>query len=590
VFDGVEGVLPNPPIKLPALAVQEYGPDAMPVAPDPQPKALPAAGPVAKEGEGAAPTGGITSETGLYSYDLERGEDDGDDDPAEVAKELLTFRRYSRGRRKAGEWRDFRFEHVTSGEARRLNEQGRASVAKDGAPGLTSRSGMISLDLPDGLISPVPGGLTDHHVTICYLGPDVDDELWTAVSMRAREAAMGVPGPLDGTVSGIGAFPPSGSSDGKVPVWAAVAIPGAEGLREALGDLSASEHKNWSPHCTLTYLAPGEPLPAPLEPVEVTFTHLSVHRGDEVIRFPFGGGGAAVVAKAGGPPKAPPGNWPGWALDLRTAAYWAPKVTAAAQQALSRGQLDGIAAAYAADHPGQDGKATGKRDRNAAALAWLLARGVKVPMQDHAGGITADSVLIGGASAQASAAGEDDAETGDWTPGGTSSAKQQAEGLGLAALLAALLGGDGKAPAGSGEGGGEDLPDVAGEMEEGYLNVVSRVLAGWDPDVAADELAGMLAEAVADGAYAEALTVTQITMVAGQAALQWYLSNNVMLVRWITERDDRVCRICLTNEADDPRLPGIPFSSGDTAAPIHPRCRCAVIPAEYSGALPVSGA
>jgi 2'-5' RNA ligase len=113
-----------------------------------------------------------------------------------------------------------------------------------------------------------------------------------------------VPGPLSGTVSGVGCFPPSGGSDGKVPAWAAVGLPGAEVLRNALADLSASEHKDWTPHVTLAYLGEGEQLPAPLEPVPVTFTHLSVHRGGDVERFPLGGG---PVAKAGdrGVPKAP---------------------------------------------------------------------------------------------------------------------------------------------------------------------------------------------------------------------------------------------------------------------------------------------
>jgi len=132
------------------------------------------------------------------------------------------------------------------------------------------------------------GGVDDFHVTVVYLGKDVDDDTFAAVCERARQAAALVPGPLEGTVSGVGAFPPSDSSDGKVPAWAAVAIPGAEVLRNALADLSASEHKDWTPHVTLAYLDPGDPLPAPLEPVPVTFACLSVHRGDDVVRFPFG--------------------------------------------------------------------------------------------------------------------------------------------------------------------------------------------------------------------------------------------------------------------------------------------------------------
>ena len=147
---------------------------------------------------------------------------------------------------------------------------------------------MISLDLPEGTITPVPGGVTDHHVTVVYLGPDVDDDAYAVACQRAASAAAAMPGPLAAEVGGIGSFPPSGSSDGKVPAWAAVLIPGAERLREALADLSASEHTDWKPHVTLAYVDPGDPLPARVPQTPVTFTHLSVHRGDDVARFPLG--------------------------------------------------------------------------------------------------------------------------------------------------------------------------------------------------------------------------------------------------------------------------------------------------------------
>lgn len=107
-------------------------------------------------------------------------------------------------------------------------------------------------------------------------------------------------------------------------------------------------------------------------------------------------------------------------------------------------------------------------------------------------------------------------------------------------------------------------------MSDGYLNVVSRVLAGWDPDTAADELSGMLADAVADGAYAEALTVTQITVVAGQAALDYYLANGTTDVYWQTTPG--ACPLCLANEAASPIRAGDAFPSGDLRPPGHPHC------------------
>jgi 8-oxo-dGTP pyrophosphatase MutT (NUDIX family)/2'-5' RNA ligase len=173
-----------------------------------------------------------------------------------------------------------------------------ADLGKASGYSLNSRSGMISLDLPPGTISPVPGGVDDHHITVVYLGPDVDDDAFAVACQRAASAAALVPGPLAGALSGIGTFPPSGSSDGKVPIWAGVMLPGAEVLRDALEDLSASEHTDWKPHVTLAYVEPGEALPDPLPATPVTFTHLSVHRGHgEVVRFPLGPAGKSAPAE-----------------------------------------------------------------------------------------------------------------------------------------------------------------------------------------------------------------------------------------------------------------------------------------------------
>lgn len=162
-------------------------------------------------------------------------------------------------------------------------------AGKAAVPGLTSRSGMISLDLPPGTLGPVPGGVDPDHVTVVYLGPDLDDSAFAGACRRAAEAARHVPGPLVGILAGVGSFEPSGGSGGKVPAFVPARIPGAGRLRNDLADLSASEHPDWNPHVTLAYLEQGEPLPDPVTPVPVTFTHLSVHRGDDVERFPLGG-------------------------------------------------------------------------------------------------------------------------------------------------------------------------------------------------------------------------------------------------------------------------------------------------------------
>lgn len=154
---------------------------------------------------------------------------------------------------------------------------------------LSPRSGMISLDLPPGTVGQVPGGVTDHHVTVVYLGKDVSDQAFGEACQRAQDAAGRVPGPLSATLTGIGTFPPSDGSDGRTPVFIPASIPGGDHLRNDLADLSASEHADWKPHVTLAYAGPGDPLPAEQPHRVVQFTHLAVHRGDDVRRFPLGG-------------------------------------------------------------------------------------------------------------------------------------------------------------------------------------------------------------------------------------------------------------------------------------------------------------
>jgi hypothetical protein len=151
---------------------------------------------------------------------------------------------------------------------------------------------MVSLDLPKGTIAPIDGGLDDHHLTVVFLGSDVDDDLFDEVCTYARGVASTLDGPLSGTVGGIGSFEPSDSSDGKVPAYAVPDVDGLDDLRAAFEQFNASEHTDYVPHITLGYLDEDDPLPAPVPKTPVTFTHLAVHRGDDVVRVPLGPLGA----------------------------------------------------------------------------------------------------------------------------------------------------------------------------------------------------------------------------------------------------------------------------------------------------------
>lgn len=155
-------------------------------------------------------------------------------------------------------------------------------------PTLTDRSGMIALEVPDGTLPRMPGGMTDHHVTLAYLGDDVDDAGY-AKAIKAAKHAASRHGPLAGQLGGIGAFPPG---DDGTPVWATVDVPGLAELRHTLVQHMgghASEH-GYTPHATLTYVKPGQPMPKPLPPTNVKFSHVSVHRGNQIVRIPLAGG------------------------------------------------------------------------------------------------------------------------------------------------------------------------------------------------------------------------------------------------------------------------------------------------------------
>ncbi|MFI6634293.1 2'-5' RNA ligase family protein [Nonomuraea fuscirosea] len=136
------------------------------------------------------------------------------------------------------------------------------------------------LAVPDG----VPAD--DLHVTLAYLGKDLDEAaLATVADVVAAVAADS--GLLAGTVGGIGAFP--AGEDG-VPVYVPVDVPGLEVLRQRLVDrlaeagiAPAADH-GYTPHVTLTYLPEGEvTMPAPVPAHEVAFGEVSVVRGDELL-------------------------------------------------------------------------------------------------------------------------------------------------------------------------------------------------------------------------------------------------------------------------------------------------------------------
>lgn len=510
-------------------------------------------------------------------------------------------------------------------------------VAKSGTPGLTKRSGMISLDLAPGTVPTVPGGVDDHHVTVVYLGSDVDDDAFAQACTRAADAAAMLPGPVSGTVGGIDSFEPSGGSDGLVPAFVPVDLPGAHELRAHLADLSASEHTDYHPHVTLAYLQPGQPLPEPVPNTPVTFTHLSVHRGPDVVRIPLGApGGVPVVkaatlskaqaryrdpsdqpgkrcgncsmfrdgsctlvkgvidpaavcdhweardgaiAKADGDPKAqarPDDTWPGWQLDLAAVAYWAALLAGhmlTAVDALALAQAY-LAASPAAAHTDDE---QDKRQRLIdATVAFLTAWGVRTHLAQAIARDLAALWTDGYLIGDTSAQAVLDA-VASGTPSGEAVAEIGDWQPGRTAVAEALIGelGDGS--------GLRELLDAQGieirSIAQSRLEDLARLLAdGVLRGASAEELAEEIRALLGNQARAHLIATTEITRASSAAAYRAYQRAGVRSTRWLTAGDAKVCAICKENERAGAVPIGTPYPSGDLYPPAHPDDRCAQIP------------
>lgn len=581
VFGGAEGVAPVPPIKDIPLAEQIYGPDAMPPGPPPQPVAqFDVNGKLVKnEGAPAPVTEGITTETGIHSYDLvgnHRTEDEDDEQQrAELVKrELAAFRSFRSRRRKAGQWRDFEFRTVDDATARRLNSEGRASVAKAAGYSLNPRSGMVSLDLPEGLITPVPGGVTDHHITVVYLGPDVDDDAFADACDRA-EAAAAECGPLHGSVGGIGVFPPSDSSDGKTPAWAAVTLPGAQQLRDALADLSASEHLDWHPHVTLAYLDEGEPLPAPLPRIPVTFTHLSVHRGNEVRRFPLG---APVVKAGGGGPKGGGGDsvkegWPAWHVDERLSAAYSERIRQALGGVLDKATARRIAASWL-NAPAQ----------GQPARVWLeqaepqLAEQIQAALHTALSSLWTAAWAVGTTSAFAVMQGKKRVDWSKYASGVKKASNSSGGNLSPIVDPSLMVYDQQSLQDWLDHYGIDSISSIASTRMDDLASLLETALEeGASPDSLVADIEALGASAD----IADMIASTEVARATSQAALASYEVAGVGQVSWLTAPG--ACQRCQDNESASPIRLGDNFPSGSDSPPSHPRCRCSCVPSSVGG-------
>ena len=268
----------------------------------------------------------------------------------------------------------------------------------------------------------------------------------------------------------------------------------------------------------------------------------------------------ATHPKADAPDTGASQDWPGWQLDERCANHWAPLIAAALAAALTTRQAKEIARDY------QPPDSSDKKILTAAALSWLAVQGLdlETPLHDTLTGLYTDAYLIGLTAALAKVD-RSSPDLGDWQPGDTDKARSRIAQLGATAGLALLLAGIDEIAASI---AGTRLKDMAKAL-------VDSTTAG---DTAADTGAA-LQDTLGDPDRAAGAAITEVTRGSGAGALDGYQQRQINMGRWAIDPGSKVCPACLGNAAAG-RVPlGQPYPSGDTQPPVHPHCRCAVVPA-----------
>lgn len=575
VFQPVEGVEGNPPTPRPPLAVELCGQGALPVAAPQSVPALPAApAPVAKDG----PTAGITTATGITSYDLVGHPHDDEDDEtpavtitkgAEVrAAELAAYRTFTKGRRRAGRWRDFAFTAIDPVTAHRLNDAGRLAVRK--AAGQIAVAGLAVLAADTGRVLMLQRAL------------DEDDPASGAWEFPGGHLE-GDETPLEGAArewaEETGCTPPTGihaadwaSPDGIYQgiVWLIgheADVPVFDGRDQVTNpdDPDGDQVEAiawWNP----TQL-PDNPAIRPelLDCIDDVMNALTTVT---IAKASGGDGGPKADASA----KGASSQWPGWDHDETTADYWARRLTDGYTAALTRAHAERIAASFLTAHPTDGNKRTKAETAalatalTAAALSHLEGQGLDLTgvATDTLQGLYADAYLIGAASGNAVIDGGKPALAG-WKPGDTDQAHRLIETLALGTGLAALL---------------QRAPETAAAMSTTRMAALAAALAaGAAAGHSAAVIAGSLIAVL--GAAWRSLTaaVTEVTAASVAAALDVYTQRKVQHVRWALDPSSNSCPVCVGNAGAPARPLGQTWPSGASRPPIHNRCRCSLVPA-----------
>jgi len=168
-------------------------------------------------------------------------------------------------------------------------------------PNTHEKSIMLSFALPRDVLEEISEDdgekKKDLHMTLLYLGKmadwnkDLVEQLPEMIKTYAANSQ-----PLSGTISGIGRFAASESSDDMDVLYRSVDIPGLPSWRQDLVEILAfngfrrEANHGYTPHITIKYLDPEESLSVGKQQhVPVVFDAIVCNIGDETHRFPLKG-------------------------------------------------------------------------------------------------------------------------------------------------------------------------------------------------------------------------------------------------------------------------------------------------------------
>jgi hypothetical protein len=174
-----------------------------------------------------------------------------------------------------------------------------------------------------------------------------------------------------------------------------------------------------------------------------------------------------------------------------------------------------------------------------------------------------------------------DLDWSTWTPGDAHAAGIVYDD-GLTRLLTAAIGQPGHGGwASRAAARGSILASIADSRLAKLGAVLAESLAdGWG----LGELATHLEDVLDDAEWADMVAVTETARAMTAASLATYGAHGIADKEFLTAPDDNVCELCETNAAQGAVPIGTSFAEGDP--PVHPRCRCAVLPVIADGVEP----